>query len=67
VILLDDRAARNYCTRAGLRWISTGGILLDAYQTGAIRKVGPILHRMQARNFGIWNAEDILRATGERT
>ena len=65
VIILDDRAARNYCSRAGLRWISTGGILLDAHQTGVVRKVRPILDRMQEKNFGIWNADEILRATGE--
>jgi predicted nucleic acid-binding protein len=67
VLLLDDRAARNYCTRAGLRWISTGGVLLDAYHEGAVRRVQPILDRMQAKNFGIWNAAEILRQTGEAT
>lgn len=65
VLLLDDRAARNYCSRAGLRWISTGGVLLDAYQSGVIHKARPILDRMAEKNFGIWNAEEILRATGE--
>ena len=65
VLLLDDRAARNAATRLGLRWLTTGGILLDARRAGAVRRVKPILDRMQAKGFGVGNYEEILKATGE--
>ena len=48
-----------------LQYISTGGILYEARQSGLVRKLKPILDRMQNKGLGIWNYDVILAAAGE--
>lgn len=65
VILIDDRAARNECHRLGLRWVSTAGVLRDAKRMKAVRQIKPILDRLQAKGFGLFDYEEILKSVGE--
>lgn len=65
ILLMDDRAARNEAGRLGVSCLSTGGVLLDARQSGMLRTIKPVLDRMQAKGFGVRNYEDLLRLAGE--
>jgi len=64
-VILDDRKARSYCDRIGIKWISTCGVIRDAKRARRIRKAKPILDRMMAKGFGIFDYEVLLRELGE--
>jgi predicted nucleic acid-binding protein len=64
-VIIDDRKARYYCDRVGVKWISTGGVIRDALRARYIRKAKPIFEQMMAKGFGIFDDEAILRELGE--
>ena len=63
--IIDDRKARHYCDRVGIKWISTGGVIRDAMRARRVRKAKPIFEQMMVRGLGIFDYEAILRELGE--
>lgn len=64
-VIIDDRKARHYCDRVGVKWISTGGVIRDAMRARRVRKAKPIFEQMMAKGFGIFDYEAILQELGE--
>jgi hypothetical protein len=64
-VIIDDRKARHYCDRVGIKWISTGGVIRDAVRARRVRKARPIFEQMMAKGFGIFDYEAIMRELGE--
>ena len=63
--IIDDRKARHYCNRVGVKWISTGGVIRDAMRARRVRKAKPIFEQMMAKGCGIFDYEAILQELGE--
>ncbi|MBI1900367.1 MAG: DUF3368 domain-containing protein [Planctomycetia bacterium] len=64
-LIVDDRAARNECTRRTIPWVTAVGVIRDAKRRGRVRRAKPIFDRMIARGFGIADYQAILQSIGE--
>jgi hypothetical protein len=51
VVLLDDRLAREYATRLGVRYAGTLGVLLRAKREQRLPAIRPVLDRLDALGF----------------
>lgn len=65
LVILDDRLARRQCDRLGFPWISTAGVLLASKEHRIIRRIKPLLNRLERSGFGVFDYDEVLRAAGE--
>ena len=68
LLILDDRKARRWAKRLGLRVIGTVGILLRAKRQGLIEAIKPLLEALKAADFCLSPEleEEALHLAGER-
>ena len=66
-LILDDRKARSWAKRLGIRIIGTAGVLIRAKQAGLIPSVKPLLEAMQQEGFRMDPVlmAEVLRLAGE--
>ncbi len=67
LLILDDRKARQWARRLGVRLVGTAGILVKAKRQGIVKAVKPLLEAMQQKGFHLSPdlIAEILRLTGE--
>jgi Predicted nucleic acid-binding protein, contains PIN domain len=65
--IVDDRKARSWAKRLGIRIIGTAGVLIRAKQAGLIPSVKPLLEAMQQEGFRMDPVlmAEVLRLAGE--
>jgi len=65
--ILDDRKARIWAKRLGVRLIGTAGVLVQAKRAGLLSAVRPILEELEATGFRLSPAlkAEVLRLAGE--
>lgn len=68
LLILDDKKARRWAKRMGLRVIGTVGILLQAKGQGLIEAIKPLLEALKAADFHLSPEleEEALHLAGER-
>ena len=66
-LIVDDRKARSWAKRLGIRIIGTAGVLIRAKQAGLIPSVKPLLEAMQQEGFRMDPVlmAEVLRLAGE--
>lgn len=66
-LLMDERKARAFAQKLGIRVIGVLGVLLEAKKRSVIEKIAPVLSELDSA--GIWIADDLknkaLRSAGE--
>jgi predicted nucleic acid-binding protein len=67
LLLLDDLKARKLATKLHLNFTGTLGVIHKAKQVGAIKKVKPLILKLEATNFRISEniVNELLRINGE--
>ena len=67
LLILDDRKARTWAKRLGIRLIGTAGILVRAKRAGLLGAVRPVLEDMEVAGFRMSPQlkQEVLRLAGE--
>ncbi len=58
LVIIDEKAGREYASYFGLKYTGTIGILLKAKQLGLVEKVSPLLSEMKEN--GIWLSQKFI-------
>ena len=68
LVIIDERLARKYARRVGLRLTGTLGVLLKAKQQGFVPVIEPLIDRLQQHGIRLADSivTEVLRLAGER-